>query len=526
MTLDRRSFLKGSLATLAAGCAGVPSPRNARLEPGGNPFLHGVASGDPLADRVLLWTRVSGVEVAVPVDWRIARDPALEQVVQAGTLPAVPARDHTVKLDVVGLEPGTSYYYEFRALGQASPRGRTRTLPVGPTERLRLAFASCANLPFGYFNAYQLIARRADLDAVLHLGDYLYEYGNGTYGDGRAFGRIPEPDREIVTLADYRTRHAQYKRDPDLQEVHRQHPFVAVWDDHEIADNAWRGGASNHDPSEGDWGRRRAAAVRAYLEWMPVREVFDGQRTRLQRSFRFGDLADLVMLDTRLYARDAQVERENETRLRDPERSLLGPDQEAWLAATLRQSQRDGTAWRVLGQQVMLAPLPASDGGIANPDAWDGYPASRERLLSSLEGGGVSDVVCLTGDVHSSWAFEVPRDPQVSSAAGARSPVLVEFTTPGITSPGRFSPPEATRRAQELLTRHPHLRWVDLHQRGYALLDLDRERAQAEWWFVETVEERLPAERFGRAYRTRAGESRLVRSPTPSPARAAPPLAP
>jgi alkaline phosphatase D len=476
---------------------------------------------------VILWTRVSGAVESVPVDWRIARDPALEQVLQEGTVPAMSSRDHTVKLDVLGLEPGTSYYYEFRARGRASPRGRTRTLPVGPTERIRLAFASCANLPFGHFNAYQLIARRADLDVVLHLGDYLYEYANDVYGDGRPLGRVPEPDREIVSLSDYRTRHAQYKRDPDLQEVHRQHAFIAVWDDHEIADNAWSGGASNHDPTEGEWGRRRDAAVRAYLEWMPVRESFDGPTARLQRTFRFGDLADLVMLDTRLYGRDAQVDRRNASLLQDPERSLLGRDQEAWLAATLRQSQRDGTAWRVLGQQVMLAPLRASDGGVANPDAWDGYPGSRERLLSSLASGGVSDVICLTGDVHSSWALEVPRDPYAGSASGGGSPALaVEFTTPGITSPGRYSPPEAARRAEELLTRHPHLRWVDLHQRGYALLDLDHERAQAEWWFVETLEERRPAEVFGRAYQTRLGESRLVRASGPSPVPAAAPLAP
>jgi len=215
------------------------------------------------------------------------------------------------------------------------------------------------------------------------------------------------------------------------------------------------------------------------------------------------------------------------TRLRDPERSLLGRDQEAWLAATLKRSQRAGTAWRVLGQQVMLAPLQARSGEPANPDAWDGYPGSRDRLLSTLEADGVSDVICLTGDVHSSWAFEVPREPYATSSAGARPPALaVEFTTPGITSPGRFAPAEAMTRATELLTRHPHLRWVDLYQRGYALLDLDRERAQAEWWFVEIVEERRPSEVFGRAYQTRLGESRLVRSHTPSLSRAAPPLAP
>ncbi len=519
--LDRRRFLGASLTTLLASFGAVrPVAAQPRLE---GPFRHGVASGDPLADRVILWTRVSDVQGTVPVAWRIARDPGLENVVAEGTAPARPERDHTVKVDVRGLAPGTAYFYGFTSGGHASPRGRTRTLPTGPTARLRLGFASCSNLPFGYFNAYALLARRADLDGVLHLGDYLYEYANGVYGDGTRFGRVPEPDREIVTLADYRTRHAQYKRDPDLQEVHRQHPFFVVWDDHELANNAWWGGAQNHDPSEGAWPERRRAAVQAYLEWMPVREAFDGPVVRLQRSFRFGDLADLVMLDTRLRGRDAQLDREETAALADPARSLLGADQEAWLAACLRRSARDGVAWRVLGQQVMFAPLRAASGGIANPDAWDGYPATRERLLDEVEQGDVSDLVVLTGDVHSSWAFEVPRDPY---AADSGRPLALEFATPGVTSPGRWAPPEARRRAAELPGRHPHLRFVDLHQRGYALLELTPGHAQAEWWYVETLEERRLAEAFGAGYRVRRGESRLAPVTTPSPPAPAPPPAP
>jgi alkaline phosphatase D len=523
--MDRRRFLQGGLALLA-GMAGA-GRGTARVEPPPGAFVHGVASGDPLADRVILWTRLSGAEGTTPVEWRIARDPELGRPVQEGSVPALAIRDYTVKVDVTGLDPGTTYYYGFRSRGHESSRGRTRTLPVGPTERVRLAFASCSNLPSGFFNAYRLMARRADLDAVLHLGDYLYEYANGTYGDGRALGRVPEPDREIVTLADYRTRHAQYKRDPDLQEVHRQNPFVAVWDDHEITNNAWRDGAQNHDASEGDWRARREAAVRAYLEWMPVREAFDGSRARLQRSFRFGDLADLVMLDTRLHGRDAQLEQGQQPDPEDRERSLLGRDQEAWLGATLAASQRDGVRWRVLGQQVMLAPLRGRDGGSGNPDAWEGYPGSRERLRASLERDGVRDVVCLTGDVHSSWAFELPRYPYARDPERAAAPAWgVEFATPGITSPGRYAPPEAIVRARELLAEHPHLRWVDLHRRGYALLDLDRERAQAEWYFVESIEEPRSAEVFGRAFRTRHGESRLVPSASPSLGRSTPRLAP
>ena len=295
MALDRRDFLLGSAAAAAslpwlAACAGPgwqPRP--------GNPFHHGVASGDPLADRVVLWTRVSpppDAPESIPVRWSVARDPAMSFEVAHGRSVAGPRRDHTVKVDATGLSPGRSYFYRFSVLDHDSPVGRTRTLPSGSPSSVRLALCSGSNMAFGYFNAYALLARRTDLDAVLHLGDYLYEYANGTYGDGAPFGRIPQPDREIVTLADYRTRHAQYKSDPDLQEVHRQHPFIAIWDDHEIAKGAWLSGAQNHQPDEGAWTARWQNAVRAYLEWMPIREVVMGQSARTYRRFRFGSLLE------------------------------------------------------------------------------------------------------------------------------------------------------------------------------------------------------------------------------------------
>ena len=303
MPVDRRTFLRGSAAAAASlpwlgACARWPG-----LDDGSGLFRHGVASGDPLSDRVILWTRVTPPPDAprsIPVRWVLAEEPDLGDVVASGSLVAGPTRDYTVKIDVDGLEPGRSYYYRFDARGVGSPVGRTRTLPTGSPDRLRLAFCSCASHAWGSFNGYRLIARRAELDCVLHLGDYIYEHGNGTYGDGAALGRIPEPDKEIVSLADYRTRYAQYRRDPDLQEVHRQHPFIAIWDDHEFANDAWRDGALNHQPDEGPWQERRNNALRAYLEWMPIREVAAGRAGQGWRHFRFGDLADLLVLETRL----------------------------------------------------------------------------------------------------------------------------------------------------------------------------------------------------------------------------------
>lgn len=525
--LDRREFLLGSASASAAflaACAGV------RPAPVGDLFRHGVASGDPLSDRVILWTRVTppdGDPRAIPVRWQVARDPAFTRVVADGQAVAGSVRDFTIKVDATGLAPGTTYYYVFEARGGRSLVGRTKTLPVGSPERLRLAFCSCASLAHGFFNAYALIARRADLDLVVHLGDYLYEYANGAYGDGTAIGRIPRPDRELLTLADYRTRHAQYKADADLQALHRQHPMVAVWDDHEIANNAWREGAENHQPGEGAWETRRRSAVRAYLEWMPVRESVGDSEGRIYRSFRFGDLADLVMLDTRLVGRDRQVDRKDRERLADPGRSLLGAEQERWLFERLRASKADGVAWRVIGQQVMMAQLRDPQGYIYNPDAWDGYPESRRRLFDELERQDIDDTIVLSGDVHSSWANELAPDPfsPVTDASGGRGALAVEFIAPGITSPGTLDPVRAERDARDAVDRQPHVRWVDLLHRGYALLDLDRQRAQCEWYFVDTVAERSHDEEFAQAWSTSRGRSHLeaVRRPSRPPA-SPPPL--
>jgi alkaline phosphatase D len=521
--LSRRSLLRGAAAALVgAALPGCAWPEDSR-DDAGAAFRHGVASGDPLADRVILWTRVTPpggrADDRVGVAWRIARDPALRDAVAEGSATTSGERDFTVKVDAAGLEPGSAWYYGFRTFGQDSPVGRTRTAAVGPTPRLRLAVASCANLPQGFFNAYGAIARRPDLDAVVHLGDYLYEYENGRYGDGRALGRVPEPDRGITTLADYRARHAQYKRDPDLQALHGAHPMIAVWDDHELANNAWRGGAENHDPArEGSWSARRAAAEQAWLEWMPVRETGSGA-TRIQRAFRFGDLAELVMLDARLVGRDEQARPDDRARLGDPSRQLLGPEQEAWLAARLAAASAEGVAWRLIGQQVVFAPL-ARPGARVNPDAWDGYPAARTRLLDALTERRIGDVLVLSGDVHSSWGMDVPRDPfspEGYDPATGRGSLAVELVAPAVSSAPLGSHEELRARYAVTRESHPHVRFQDLDGRGYLLVDVTPERVRAEWWFVEGVERRSAAERLAKALAVRRGKSHLDEADAPAP---------
>ncbi len=543
MGITRRQFLHRAAATATAtglasawplGCASSSgearkalAERSAPLAVERTVFQHGVASGDPLADRVILWTRVSGGSPdPVEVAFEVARDPGFADIATRGRTTTFAARDHTVKIDAEGLEPGQTYYYRFEALGEASPIGRTRTLPTGRVDHLRIAFTSCSNYPYGFFNVYGLIARRHDLDAVLHLGDYFYEYANGSYGDGTRFDRVPEPIGEIVTLADYRLRHAVYKTDPDLQEVHRQHPFITVWDDHESANDSWRGGAENHQPQvgEGDWKTRMASAIRAYHEWMPIRDVLADRSGRIFRSFRFGDLADLVMLDTRLHGRDRQIEdRSDAVAIADPSRSLLGPEQEAWLERQLRQSSHEAIRWRLLGQQVVMAQI-VDDRGIRNPDQWDGYPASRGRLFDLIEREAVDNLVVMTGDVHSSWANEVARDPfdpaRYDPRTG-RGALAVEFVSPAVSSPapGNLSREAASQREKLVHGSHPHIHFVDLYRRGYVVVDVDRERVQADWFWAETVEERRLAEEFARGFRVESGRAHLVPVDRPSPSR-------
>ena len=476
-------------------------------------FQHGVASGDPLTDRVILWTRVSPAEIGsqdpISVAWRIATDPRTEQVIARGSLRATPDRDFTVKVDAAGLQAGQTYYYGFEAQGQRSPVGRTRTLPRGAVPKLRLVSLCCSNYPSGYFNVYRCVANRSDIDAVVHLGDYIYEFENGRYGDGAGLLRVPEPRREAVSLADYRVRYATYRTDPDLQEAHRQHPFIAVWDDHELANQAWSGGAANHDPDqgEGDWSVRKASAYRAYVEWMPVREV-SGAGIQLYRTFRFGSLMDLIMLDTRAL-RDRQAS--DAAALTDPKRTILGEAQEAWLFEQLRASQQTGTIWKTLGQQVLFSRTAPAGWPVLNTDSWDGYQAARDRVLDYVANERVRDVAVLSGDLHSSWALDVARDPwrQYKAPTGEGS-LAVELLAPAISSPPLFANRGVRDRAALLRTFLPHLKFLDGDSRGYVVVDVTPERIEASWYFVPTVTEHTAVDTRAATFVCERGSSRLI----------------
>jgi alkaline phosphatase D len=512
--LSRRHFL----ATSGAALGTLPIVRLAAQDAG--PFRHGVASGDPVADGVLLWTHVTTTETSVEVGWIVARDAALSRVVARGTTRTGAARDHTVKVAVSGLDAGTTYHYRFEALKGRSPVGRTKTLPRGSVSRVRLGVASCANLPFGYFNAYRRMAERQDLDAVLHLGDYLYEYENGRYGDGTKLGRVSFPNKEMVALEDYRGRHAQYKGDPDLQEVHRQHPFVVVWDDHEFANNTWKDGAENHNPDkgEGDWYVRRNAAVQAFFEWMPIRESAGSRQACIYRTLSFGDLADLIMLDTRMIGRDQEASKRDAIEVIEaPGRTLLGLAQEQWLAGELIESRRSRVTWQVLGQQVMFAPQTPPGQPTSNTDSWDGYRSARERLFDSVEAAKVENLVVLTGDVHSSWAYDIARRPfDGYDPSTGRGAVGVEIVGTSITSPSNIGVgPNGEKMMADMKAARPHLRYLDGRYRGYVVLDLTRERLQADYYTVPTIEDRTKDERFEKGLVSEAGKPHLIETSSP-----------
>jgi len=519
--MNRRDFVTTlALLGLTPGRAGALAS-DARLV-----FAHGVASGDPLNDRVILWTRITPLRMqdAIEGQWRIATDERMQRVIQRGRFATDVMRDFTVKIDARGLQPGQTYHYQFEARGAMSPVGRTRTLPVGAVNRIRMAFASCANYPYGYFNAYARIAEHDDLDFVLHLGDYLYEYQLGRYANSALAGvRDVVPANEIVALVDYRQRHALYKSDPDLQEVHRLHPFICVWDDHEFANDTYRDGAENHNPDagEGQWAERRRTAVQVYNEYMPIR-TSARSGDRIFRSFKLGNLADLIMLDTRLHGRDLQAALEtgqselstDAAIITNSQRTLLGRDQERWLERELWTSKQRGAPWRVLGQQVMMSQLSLTSGHtILNPDQWDGYAPARQRLFDHLQQQGIKNNVVLTGDIHSTWCSDLTSNPWDSAsydAASGRGALGVEFTCPGITSPSSTRDPgAAAARADQFRSVSPHFKYLELLRRGYGVLDLTAERAQGEIYHIDTVDQRDRTQTLSRVLVSENGDNTL-----------------
>ncbi len=474
------------------------------------PFLHGVASGDPLGDRVILWTRLTLPEESpdtVLLRWYVATDTLFQNAVRSGAAFTHAGRDYTVKVDADGLQPDTWYYYRFEYDGLLSPIGRTRTLPTGDVERLRLAVVSCADYQRGYYHAYRDLALRNWADVVLHLGDYLYEYPKASLLPDRQH----RPPHETVTLQDYRQRHAQYKQDKDLHLLHRQLPMIAVWDDHEIANNAWANGAQNHiEDTEGPWEARKRAAKQAYFEWMPVREdtAADGE---IYRKFSFGRLLSLYMLDTRLEGRSKQG---SFLSLKKNRRELLSPRQLEWLIGHLR---RDSAQWTVLGQQVMMAPLRLL-GLAVNADQWDGYRRQRQRLYDSLL-LHTRNLIVLTGDLHTAWACDLPLN-NYAPFTGENT-AGVEFVATSITS----AKIRSVNLSAVMQWMNPHVKFTDLKRYGYFILDVTPERAQAEFVFIDDVEKPTYMATIGPAWATRHGSRRLVPAALSTPP-TYPPLAP
>lgn len=539
MTIDRRSLLGWIGAGSAAATTAVAQAPGATMPV---TFQHGVASGDPDQTSAIFWTRVTpgGEGTAdLDVELQVARDAGFTDIVRRTTgLRARAERDFTVKhdLDGQGLEPGSEYFYRFVAGDVTSPVGRVKTLPVGPTAEVVLAVASCQLHPGGLFNAYDAISKLERLDAVVHLGDYIYEYGAGPTDYGMAtatrLNRIPQPPHEIISLADYRLRHAQYKSDPDLQAAHARAPFICVWDDHEIANDAFITGAENHQSeTEGEYATRKATALKAYYEWMPIREPRAGLTLdHINRSFDFGDLASLHMVETRLLARGEQLDYEKdlavttvdgqprpdvaafEVKRNDPSRDLLGAGQLEGLKSALTASRASGKAWQILGNQVVMARVAGPDlsraatpeqiaglmgslpeayrsrvqaaldlfklGVPFNLDAWDGYPAGRERLYAVCAEAGVQPIV-LAGDSHAFWVNEL------KDAGGARRGA--EFGTSAISSPSigdLFGP----LPLGELLSRtNPEVVFCDQKAKGYVLLTLTPDAVRGQLQSVTTI---------------------------------------
>lgn len=473
------------------------------------PFLHGVASGDPLTDRVVLWTRVTPDEDADPgatleVQWEVAADAAFTEVVASDVVRTSGARDYTVKVDVIGLEPGTRYYYRFRAPGgELSVVGLTRTVGADP-DQVRLAVAACASYQSGFFSSFRHLAMRDDLDAVMFLGDYVYEYGSNFYD--KKIGRTHQPDTDAVTVADYRARYAQTRSDPDLRAAHQQHPFIAIWDDHEVLDDIWNEGAAKFQGTLAELEAQRGAGKQAYLEWLPVRETERDGHVSLYRHLPFGSLADLILVDARMEYRD-----ESSEELADlPDRSLLGAAQERWLFDQLSASQDRGVAWRLFGSQVTVGQVEVPD-WVVQYQTWNGFTVQRERLFDFAEEQRLEDIVVVSSDMHYAAALEVARDPFGSdydpqTGAGA---LMTELMAGSLTAPTgqRFLDSDGPNQIQ---MHHPHYKYMDVSARGYMLLDVTSQRVRAEWYATDTVLERDLYHHVDRVFEVERGAPHLI----------------
>ncbi|EIU6824896.1 alkaline phosphatase D family protein [Vibrio parahaemolyticus] len=537
MSLSRRDFMKVVSSTaVATGLIGCGSDDNESVAVS---FEHGVASGDPTQTQVIIWTRVTTAASYVDVTWQVASDMEFSNVVQSGVFTTDTGRDFTVKVDVQNLNANSQYYYRFMVGEMMSEVGQTQTLPEDGVEKASMAVVSCANYPAGYFHVYREILNQHEqspFDVVLHLGDYIYEYGAGGYAseDAAALGREPSKGTECITLDDYRKRYAQYRQDADLQALHAKLPMIAVWDDHELANDTWKNGAENHQDDEGRFIDRRAAAAAAWTEWLPVRENTISNML-IYRQFSFGNLVNLMMLDTRLVGRDKPLDYFSLSaptmeaigglvaQSRSADRELLGTEQLAWL---MNEFNTHDAKWNVLGQQVLMSrmELPSSvmtamfqlftsteekkteallavntaiTGYLADPsadpislpynlDAWDGYYVEREKVYQLVKASS-GNFVCLAGDTHNAWASELK---DVSN-----NPIGVEFATSSVSSPGleeylALDPVAIAQMEYTLPHLVSELQWADIKQRGFMRVTFTADAAQSTWYLVSTIKDK------------------------------------
>jgi alkaline phosphatase D len=472
------------------------------------PFYHGVASGDPTQDAVIIWTRITPATQLPLIDalWEVSSDETFQSIVASGKTTTNPERDYTVKVDVGGLEAGNTYYYRFLALDKMSPIGRMKTAPTA-TDKVTFGVVSCSNWEFGFFNSYGVLAEEEDIDAVLHLGDYIYEYPPGGYGD-TTIGRVHIPAHELLTLQDYRDRYSQYRLDPDLQAAHGRHSFITIWDDHEISNNSYKDGAQNHQPDEGDYQNRRAAAEKAYYEWLPVRES-----EHLYRKFSYGDQVDLLMLDERLAGRTKPADSLADPSLYAEERSMLGEMQLAWFEKQLVSSKAN---WKVIGNQVIFSYLNWGHPSFSiNLDSWDGYPGEQEKIANIIRDNNINNVVFVTGDTHTGWAMEVTHKPfDEYDAETGEGAYALEFGTTSINSGNsneRFSDEEVLAHEAKIINSeiNPHVKYGNMRDHGYMKVELTDDEVIATWKYVETLRERNKTVKEERVAKAKSGSTRL-----------------
>lgn len=551
LTPSRRTVLKAGAATAAlvgtstlAGrlsASAQEAAQEAAANGGHAVFQHGVASGDPLPDSVLLWTRATshpndipgaGAGTVVKLHCEVATDDSFGDVVLSGEAVADPANDNTVKLDATGLQADTWYSYRFTVAegeyaGQVSPTGRTRTTPAASAtpDKLGIALTSCANWEAGYFSAYRDMADNDGVDIIMCVGDYLYEYERGGYTGKTGAIRDHEPPHEIVSLSDYRRRYGHYRTDKDLQAAHAAKPWVVTWDDHEVANDTYNLSAENHSPdTEGDYIARRDAAIQAYLEWLPVRATTFSEGGHLYRSFQYGTLADITMLDLRTY-RDKAPEFVNIGDTDDQGRTMLGSEQMNFLH---NQWSTSSATWNLVGNSVMFTPVlippldPQTSGAITellglpqdgvpyNSDQWDGYAHERRRLIQMMSDQGLDNVVFLTGDIHSSWACNVPTTPGRYPADGiaAAEIVCTSVSASNIDDIVKLPQRNAISQTAEqaLMAANRYVKWIEFDHHGYVNVQVRADEIIAEYRFVEdkTIPDQplyTPA-----VYRVRRGE--------------------